>query len=211
MIYIGTIMELADSILELATIFFPGFIFIQIYNWLIAKKHMKLSVIIFWSIFISEMIIITYQAGYSIVSITLELEEQVKIFIYLVTGAIFPFVVRWVLGTSCFSKLIAAVSNKSINDSIWDDVIEYDKSTILKVYVKGADILYVGRFAGREEKGLDSWVVITEYIRANKENGLQYYPEAQDEKSMVVVNMRDIERIEIIYSSDSKVWKKFNL
>jgi hypothetical protein len=203
------IPELIRVIPELITIFLPGFIFINIYNWLVARKDMDFSIVVLWSFFISVIIRTVYQAGHSILPIELEIAEQVKTLVYIMTAGISPFFV-WTLKEQCFSKLVS-INNKSINDEIWNDVINYKESTMLKVYLKESDILYIGRFATREEKGLDSWIAITEYARFNKNNDLQYYSTEQNEKSMVVVNMRDIERVEFVYQDDSVVWTRYNL
>jgi hypothetical protein len=106
--------------------------------------------------------------------------------------------------------MVDKLGHKSINDDVWDDIVDYDKPTMMKVYLKGADIYYSGRFCTREENGLDSWIVLIDYARASKNNELQYCPEDHNQKSMVSINLRDIERIEIVYQDNSRVWNKYS-
>jgi hypothetical protein len=171
---------------------------------------MEFSSVAIWGLFISAIIKIIYQAGHSLFPTGITFNEATKSLIYTVTGAALAFAIVYLLRIRRVSEMLAKISNKSINDDIWGDITSHNESTILKIYLKESDILYIGTIATREEKGLDSWVVITNYIRANKNNELQYCPKTQNENSMVAVNMRDIERVELVYQDNSKIWEWYN-
>lgn len=80
---------------------------------------------------------------------------------------------------------------------------------MLQVYLKSSDVYYIGKFCYREEKGLDSWLVLIDYISINKKTNEEIYnPEEANLKSTVMINLRDIERVEFIYDDNSKTWKK---
>jgi len=172
---------------------------------------MNYSIIVLWGFFISFVIRLVYQVGHLFILPSVDFPASVKILIFIATGAISPLILVWLRKRKIFDWLLNKINNKSINDDVWDVILDYNDPPMPKVYVKGADILYIGRFAAREENGLNSWIVITDYIRANKENKLQYNPEEHNQKSMIALNMRDIERVELVYSQDSKIWKKYNL
>lgn len=111
--------------------------------------------------------------------------------------------------TNTIKNIVVHFNNKSINDDIFDDVIDYEKRTIMAVYLKNSDIFYSGKFGFREEKGNDSWIALFDYIVVNKETTEEVYnPEVFDLKSSVVIPLSNIERIELVYEDDSKVWSR---
>ncbi len=63
----------------------------------------------------------------------------------------------------------------------------------------------------REEKDLDSWIILTDYCRINKETiNVIFDPDDEGLKSTVAINLHNIEYIEIMYENDSNVWKRIN-
>ena len=201
---------LISALPELLTALLPGFIFICIYNWFVSRKEMDFSVIALWSLFISFIIRTFYQAGHLFILPSIDFHGSVKVIIYIATGGISALVLVKFRRTKFFEWFLDKVNNKSINDDVWDDIINYNEPIMLKVFLKEVDILYIGRFVSREEKGLESWIVISDYIRSNKANEPQYNPENHDHKSMATINMRDIERVELVYNDGSKIWEKYN-
>lgn len=92
---------------------------------------------------------------------------------------------------------------------IFDDIIDYDKKTMMKFYLKGSDVYYIGRFSIREEIGINSWISLVEYCIVNKNTNEKIFDPAEGGlNSSVTVNLSNIERIEIIYEKDSEIWQR---
>ena len=80
---------------------------------------------------------------------------------------------------------------------------------MMKVYIKSSDVYYIGRFYLREENGINSWISLVEYYCVDRKNNNKLFdPEEGELCSSVVINLNEVERMEIIYEKDSKVWEK---
>ena len=100
-------------------------------------------------------------------------------------------------------------NHKSINDDIFDDVLDYEKTTMLTIYLKNSDMYYIGRFVYREENGLNSWIALADYSSMDKNTDAEIFePNAKGLSSSVLINLSNVERIEITYSEDSKVFNR---
>ena len=179
----------------------------KLYDWLNGKKYSN-TVIIIWSLVISYIIKIFYASIHSVVLSNININEYVKVLVYIITGALLSILITRVLRIKIFSKMLMRINNKSINDDIFDDVIDYELPTMMSIYLKNSDLYYIGRYCCREEKGLDSWIVLINYCCVNKaDDEIVYDPQENEQKSVVMINLHDIERIENIYEDASKMWQ----
>lgn len=111
--------------------------------------------------------------------------------------------------TKFLRLVLYCINNKSVNDDIFDDIIDYDKRTMMNIYIKSSNVCYVGRFAFREENGINSWIVLAEYYSMNRDTGDTILDlEEAGMLTSVAIKIKDIERIELIYEKDSEVWKR---
>ncbi len=192
------------------SLFLPGFIYIQLYSWLNSKKN-DITITTLWSLIISFIIKSFYSVIHSIVVTTYVFNDALKIIIYIITAILLSVLVAALKKWKCVAKFLKWLNDKTLNEDIFDDVLDYKKPCILQIYLKTSPKLYIGRFVLREEKGLDSWIVLSDYVQMNTNNmEEEYCPSDHKQKSMVALNLRDIERIEIIYDNNSEVWKRFN-
>lgn len=204
-----TLNNLIYIVPDLIDLFLSGFIFMVVYSWLINKKY-DFSVMTVWSLFISYIIKSICSTVHIFFLRQVEFNDSSKILIYAGFGLIFAFLVVWIRKCKLIQKLLYSTNNKSINDDIFDDIIDYVKPTMMKVYLK-SNVYYIGKFCFREENGINSWIVLINYISLEKDsNKILYKSDIGDIKSVVTVNLRDIERIELIYEDDSMVWKRLS-
>ena len=78
----------------------------------------------------------------------------------------------------------------------------------MRIYMKDSDICYVGTFSCREEKGIDSWIVLVDYHNITKDMvPTKNTTSIPQPKSSVAINLRNVERIELFYKDKSKVWE----
>ena len=119
-----------------------------------------------------------------------------------------PFIILKIYNFKITKILLEKICSKTIHKDILDDVIDYQKRTIMTLYLKDSGIFYRGIFKAREEKGSDSYITLINYISRNNENDLLI--DATEIKTSVLINLRDVERIEMFYENDSEVWGWLN-
>lgn len=172
---------------------------------------MEFSILTIWSLFISTLIKSFYSSLHIILLSNIKIPDSVKIIVYSLSGLLLAILLTRFKKTRLFNRFLYVINNKSINDDIFDDIIDYDKRTMMKIYIKSSDVYYIGRFSFKEENGINSWISLVEYNCVDKKtNNKVFDPTAGGLCSSVAINLKEIERIEIIYEKDSEVWKKAN-
>lgn len=203
-----SLKDLIPIMSDLINLFLSGFIFIYTYNWLNNKK-MDISILTIWSLFISTLIKSFYSVIHIFLLSNVKIPDAIKIVVYSLTGLLLAVLLTRIKSTKVFIHMLYIVNNKSINDDIFDDIIDYDKRTMMNIYIKSSDVYYIGRFSFREENGIDSWISLVEYCCVDrKTNNKLFEPAEGGLCSSVAIHLKDIERIEIIYEKDSEVWKR---
>lgn len=101
------------------------------------------------------------------------------------------------------------MNQRTINDDVFNDVIDDKKPMMMHIFLKNSDIYYIGKYCLREEKGLDSWIVLINYCIFDKNTDKLIYNSKKDNQKMVaMINLHDVERIENLYDNNSKVWAR---
>ena len=193
---------------DLINLFLSGFIFVYTFDWLNGKKR-DISLITIWSLFVSFLVQSFYSILHGFILVDIQFNIPAKAIIYSITGLLLALLLTYIKNSKIFIRLLRKLNHKSINDDIFDDIIDYDKITMMQVYIKSSDIYYIGRFSFREENGLNSWISLIYYVCVDrKTNEVLFDPEEAKHDSSVAIKLCDVERIEIIYSEDSEVWKR---
>lgn len=90
--------------------------------------------------------------------------------------------------------------HKTVNDDIWRDVLDLDKGSNLKVYLKDKDFYIIGHHKNHEEKGADSWLALSAFAKFDKESNTPCKNEPShlgDTTAIVTLRFSDIDYIEI--------------
>lgn len=209
-IIIGDLIDLIYVVPDIINLFLSGFVFMTLFGWL-NNKSFDISILSIWSLIISYVIKAFYATIHVFILNSLDFDEYQKVLIYLVTAIILAFISTKLISTKCLKKLLYNTNNKSVNEDIFDDIIDYQKPTMMQIYLKDSDFYYIGKFAFREEKGLDSWLVLVDYCSVKRNtNKAIYVPSADNINSTVAINLSNIESIQLVYEDDSEVWKIFS-
>lgn len=172
---------------------------------------MEAYIIGLWSLFINTLIQTFYSALHSLICVGYDFNESVKITIYVISAVIFPFIIVKALNSNFVRMLLGLIGSKTVHADIFDDVIDYDKRTMMMVYLKDSDVYYMGIFKLREEKGADSNIALINYAIFNKDTDEPVQNlEELGLKSSIVFNLHDVERIQLIYEDDSNIWQWLN-
>lgn len=101
------------------------------------------------------------------------------------------FCARW------FSGVMVALFHKTPNDNIWRDVLDLTNGSNLKLYIRDADYYIIGHHRNIEEKGDDSWIVLTEFIKRSKNDNRVIETHEGKKDDMIAIRMSDVEYAEI--------------
>lgn len=203
------IKDLIYIIPDLINLFLSGFIFMTMYNWL-NHKEMNISLITIWSLFISILVKSICSIVHTFIFVNVNFSDSTKILIYSSIGLFLAIIITWLRNINPLRMVLYKVNNKSLNDDIFDDVIDYDKRTNMMIYLRNSPLLYIGRFLYREEKGIDSYIALIDYACLSTKDGQVIFdPDKSDMLSTVVINLKDVERIQLQYEKDSAVWERF--
>ena len=94
---------------------------------------------------------------------------------------------------------------KSIHNDIWSDIVDYDKGTIMKVFMKNNNVIYLGYLGIHEENGNDSWFVLTDY-KCIYSNETEFDSRDSSNMTTVAIPLREVERIELFYDNNTKIF-----
>ena len=202
---------------DLMNLFVPGFIFTKLLSWLNNRKF-ETSTTILCSLVVSYLTQILFRWIHLILFKTVNFDEYVKTTIYILFCIFFALVCAKLKNSKFVLKFIRYFHGKSINSNVMDDLVDYSNGTKARVYIKNTDICYLGQICYVEEKGSDSYISLIHYVVGLVDNHSKPYKltKLYDLKRDIGVNtiaifsLRDIDRIELIYEDNSKVWKRFN-
>ena len=190
---ISNIKEIFTQLPLILEYFIPGFIFLSSFQYLTSRKDTAYKIIgsVVVSYILKAICSICHQ--YVLSQRHFLWSERV---IILSVFALFTSVILVIISEShIVNKLLLKINNKSIHDNIWHDIIDYRNGTSLRVVCD--DAIYTGILVGHEEKGIDSWFVLEDYI-VNEGNEF-YSSEDMTIKSRIVLNFKNIKRVELYY------------
>ena len=198
--------ELLFMVPDLISLFLPGFIFVSIYEWIERKTTKEFSKLVI-SVILSYII----KSFYSLIHhfcFNVYFSESTKNLIYIITGFVLPFVTVRLKRREWVKTILRKTAYKAFNDNIFKDVIDYEHPTILCIYMKTSDNLIFGHFSYIEENGPDSYLALVNYLYKSPSGDVIENSVGSD-NSLLMLSLKDIEKIEVLYSEGSKVWEHF--
>lgn len=87
--------------------------------------------------------------------------------------------------------------HKTPNDNIWRDILDLSNGSNIKLYIREADYYVMGHHRNIEEKGDNSWIVLTEFTKFNKNDNKELESHKGDGDSMIAIRLTDVEYAEI--------------
>lgn len=193
---------------ELINMFLAGFIFMSIYNWL-SNSNIEIYLIGIWSLFVNELIKLFYSTLHSFIFVNVNFNEYFKYSIYVLTGAILPFIVVKIRNHIFTRYLLTNISRKTIDNDVFKDVLDLNSNIIVTAYLKDSNLYYIGTFKLKDEHGIDSYIALIDYSVIDK-NTDKLVANSDEINSIALLNLHDIERLELTYEDDSKVWSWLN-
>ena len=107
--------------------------------------------------------------------------------ISIILGTLLALFVSWIFCAKWFSQVMVKLFHKTPNDNIWRDVLDFREE----------DYYVAGHHRNIEEKGDDSWIVLTGFVKLNKSDNTELESHKGDNKSMIAIRLADVEYAEI--------------
>lgn len=115
----------------------------------------------------------------------------------IILGTLLALLVSSIFCAKWFSGVMVTLFHKTPNDNIWRDVLDLTHGSNLKLYIRDADYYIIGHHRNIEEKGDDSWIVLTEFIKHGKADDRVIETHDGKEKDMIAIRLSDVEYAEI--------------
>ena len=129
--------------------------------------------------------------------------SNVYIVLYILFSIICAILISRIVSYRWVNNLLGFISNKSINNNVWRDKLDFVNGTKLCVTVNDKNMMYYGNFEYCEENGIDSWFVLNNYAISFGGNKT-YSPCVDNPDAKLVIQLKNVERIEIFPNDNVK-------
>ena len=188
--------DVLENIPLLLQYFIPGFVSVQVFYFFASKKSNEVQSKIIISAAVSYMLISITEiatANLDAIKDSVLMKSGVAVSAGIILAVLFALVFR----SKCFTKLLVRFFNKTPNDDIWMDVLDFKQGSNLKIYEKGKDYYITGHHFVNEEKGNESWFAVTAYSKKTIQEDKIIEDYSGDEKAIFAVRLSDIDHMEI--------------
>lgn len=115
------------------------------------------------------------------------------------------------LNVNIIKRAMRFWGNKSLNNSIWRDIVDFDQGTKILVSIIGSTYGYLGFLLEMEEKGSESWFALTDWVKVKMDDNNEVagtfnqvnHPEL---KSSIVLRLSDVKSMMLFYDKNTKVY-----
>ena len=205
------IIHLIEEIYLLLQFVVPGYMFHAVYAFLISKRDGRpFASLGSVKIIATSFIFVTLLRLFDNFFIGNTVSFWIEMGILLFLSSLSPFIVYKIRESRLFKYVLYKTTNKTVNNNLWKEAIDYVYGTQLKMYFKNQETLYIGTLAGHEENGSDSWFQLREYLYRNLKTGEEFNSTKHDVKTTVMIPLSEIERVELFYDNASDAldyWK----
>lgn len=196
------ILLIIDNLPKIYNYIVPGYLYLQIYYFICSKKTDDYKYFIFKCIAISFLF-------NTLIDV---IEKLLKIQLLPVEFSILETVIA-VVTSFYLSRFNESVFfndtllqwmkiKKTASSNVWKDIFDFDKGMIVKVFISSEKITYQGKLVLVEDKEDNPEILITNYICRNYQGDLIYDFREENNRS-VALNIKDVSRIEMVYSKNS--------
>lgn len=178
--------------------FIPGYVFIIIFTFFTSRKT---STPFLWqSIVISYILKALLSILHTKFLTNIIFSWSKRILILILVSIILSFFTIFLSESKKVKEWISKINHKTPHEDVWLDIIDYSGTTIRCVCNDGT--IYCGKLRFHEEKGLDSWFVLEDYII--EEDDSSYGSEGISFPTKLAVNLKNVKRIELFYEKDKE-------
>ena len=209
MITIDWITYLIDNIPQIISYVVYGYVFLAAYYWISFKDNKDFNNLLIKSIATSYLLTSVYNLFIEKYNIIFR-NEYCRVITYFVISAALGFVIGKIISHRWFNLLLHKLHvGRTTNENIWDDVIK--PYTWLGVHMKDGSS-YLSQYRYGEPFKSEPIIVLSTYQKLDKNNDI-VIDNSQDMTRSIVINTKDFEKIEVIYTPAKsenecgKIWK----
>lgn len=203
---INNVADILNQIPVILEYFVPGFIFICSFNFFTTKENSSYQIVI--SVVISYILKAIFSFAHQFIFPKRIFLWSEKVIILTLAAFLLSLFIAWIFEKKFFNRFPINLLHKSVHDDIWRDAIDYENGTTLR-FVSGENV-YTGILDRHEEKGNDSWFLLSNYII--EEDGKIYDSEQAlketDMESKMAINLKNVDYVQLYYSKKDKSKQK---
>lgn len=194
--------ELVKILPDVIMLILPGSIFLCLFCFLARRPIKKISINI-------EVIVISYVLKLIAFFLFGELDGDVnEALCILLFSACTGGIIGWIIGLPCVENVVGEFLGVRIEDSVWAGIADMQKGCYVNVFLEKEKIVYHGSFRRYYPSEGETWIELQGYIVQKVGSDGQIEPSAiyshkNEDHQMVVINTKNIERIEIVYNKES--------
>lgn len=116
----------------------------------------------------------------------------------VIIGVLFTIILAVIYNNKYFKIITVTLFHKTPHNDIWRDVLDFEKGSNLKIYLKDKDYYIIGKHFNHEENGNDSWLALKSFAKIDKITNDFYANESHYENNddvIITVRFSDIEQI----------------
>lgn len=201
-----SIMTIIEMLPTIFINFIPGYLFVRVINFRFSKVTNDDNHLLLKSIVISFIIITTLDQLFSFVNLNFDIEETIIKIIILVFSVVVGLIWCKILNCRYTRILLLKLGfNKSLNTNIFDDIVDIDKGLKILAFLPEEELIYAGEIRRYEdgEKIDDYFIVLSNYVVIGYD-GEEIDNREEDNTKWVMLNTKNISRIELIYHEESE-------
>ena len=192
-----TISQILETLPLLLQYYLPGFWTITVFKYFCSKELEK-----------GSQTIMSCVISYVLLA-NLDLLANIPLFDFVqnsvwkksgmavIVGTVLALAFSWIFNSRWFSWIMVKMFHKTPNDNIWRDILDLSNGSNLKLYIREADYYVIGHHRNIEEKGDDSWIVLTGFIKCGKANNKEIESHEESNNDMIAIRLADVEYVEI--------------
>jgi|GEM_PF-1849718 len=195
------IIKLINNISLVLQYIAPGYLTLLIFYFSLGKKIDNKSKLISGClisyILISFVVFLRTQNSYLM---SLPNNEFINSIFAFIIGAIFFTLIGIIIKIPVITKIFVFLYHRTINQNIWQDIIDSYNGSNLKLFLKDKNYYVIGHMRNYEENKKECWIAINAFGKYDKNTNQPYNDEPlflDKENFIYTVRFSDIEHIEV--------------
>ncbi len=195
MISISWIIDLIDNIPYILSFVIPGYILLSTYYWVSFADSKNFNNLIIKSVAASYILGVVFDFIFNRIHLTI-LPEQ-RIILLSITALLLGVVLGELCHSTIFNNILLKLHiYRTTNDDFWMDV--FKDNTWVRVFLKDGKS-YLGLYKYGQPNKDEPIIALSMYQKLDDE-GHVIIDNSSNPKELIVLNTKDFDRIEIIYS-----------
>lgn len=196
---ISWITEFINQLPELMLYLVQGTIFVSLYDFILFKNRERKT-----SFYFIKIIVISYilKIGFDFIFPQIDQTSALYIIGLCLFSALLSYLIALCFKTEWFKAVMRKIKiSRTLFDNIWDDVIE--DNTWVRVFEKDTNRVYMGLYKYGENFQREPIIVLYRWQVQDADSGEVLFDYSNDYSRRIMLNMKDFQKVEIIYSRKS--------